>query len=77
MRQLCLHVRIRGQGQREAAFGSRQAAGPLDQPHPAGAETHERPQRGALFGGVARRLLDRNLQLTVEVVGHVSNLAKA
>ena len=70
MRQLGLHVRIRGQGQREAAFGSRQAAGPLEQPHPAGAETHERPPRGALFGGAARRLLDRHLQLTVEVVGH-------
>ena len=69
MQQFVLHVRIGGQGQREAAFGSRQAAGPLDQPHSAGAETHERPPRGALFGGAARRLACRHLQFPVEVVG--------
>ncbi len=70
MQQLGLHGRIRGQGQREAAFGSRQAAGTLDQPHPAGAETHERPPRDSLFSGAARGLACRHLQLTVEVVGH-------
>lgn len=46
VQQLDSHVRIRGRGQRDAAFGSRQAAGPLDQSHSAGAETHN-DHRGA------------------------------
>ena len=69
MQQLGLHIRIGGQGERETAIGRGQSAGALEQPHPAGAEAHERQPRGALYGGAACRLLDRHLQLAVEVVG--------
>ena len=70
MQQFGLHSRIGTQREGETAFRTRQPASALDQTHPAGAETNERPPGPTLLCGSPLGLVRGHLQLAVEVVCH-------
>lgn len=70
MQQLGLNGGVGAHRERQRPVWPSQPSGTLDQVHPAGTQTHERPPRHALFSRGSRRFLGRHLQLSIQIVGH-------
>lgn len=70
MQQLGLNGGVGAHRERQRPVWPGQSPGSLDQIHPAGAQTNERPPRYTLLSRGSRGFLGRYLQLSIQIVGH-------